>query len=139
MTRRGMLGLVLGAVLVVGCKGDGDRPIDPVWGKQPCEHCKMLVDDRRSAAQVVTAIGDRLYFDDVGCMVAWLDEHKDSARAWVRMPSGDGWLDARGARYVAGEKTPMDFGYVPSGTGDLDYGTVSERVLARVSKKVGAP
>lgn len=140
MQRRTMLGLLLTAVLLAGCRGDGDRPLDPVWGKQPCEHCKMLVDDRRSAAQVVNAAGDRLYFDDVGCMVAWLDEQKSQEpRAWVRMPAGDGWLDARGARYAAGEKTPMDFGYVPSGTGDLDFNTVSQRVLARITKTGGAP
>ncbi len=142
MTRRQMLGVSLALPLLASlgaCKGDGDKPLDPVWGKQPCEHCKMLVDDRRSAAQVVLPNGDRLYFDDVGCMVAWLDEHRQESRAWVRLPAGDGWLDARGARYAADAKTPMDFGYVPSSAGELDYLTVHQRVLARISETGVAP
>lgn len=139
MNRRTMIGMMaLGLVMLGGCKGEGDEAVDPVWGKQPCEHCKMLVDDRRSAAQVFVK-GERYYFDDVGCMIAWLDEHKTDARAWARAPSADGWLDARAARYAAGEKTPMDFGYVPSAAGDLDWLTVHQRVLARLTHTGVAP
>lgn len=134
MNRRTMLGLAL--LLFVGCKGD-DKPIDPVWGKQPCEHCKMLVDDRRSAAEVLLKNGEHAFFDDVGCMIAWADEHPSETRVFVR--SGDGWIDARGARYVSGQKTPMDFGYVPSGAGDLDWPTIQSRVLSRLNEQGGLP
>lgn len=135
MNRRGFC--LVSLTLLAACKGEGDAALDPVWGKQPCEHCKMLVDDRRSAAQAVVA-GDRFYFDDVGCLVAWLSESKRDGRVWVRTEAGSGWIDARDARFVSGQKTPMDFGYVPSAAGDLDWGKVNEGVLARLSKG-GAP
>ncbi len=131
ITRRAMM---LFALALVACQGDTDRAVDPVWGKQPCEHCKMLVSQKASAAQLVLD-GDRYYFDDVGCMIQWLDEKKRTARAWVR--SGDGWLDAEQARYRGGAMTPMDHGYVASPDGDVTYTEVRTRVLARA--KGGSP
>ncbi len=111
MTRRAWLAC---ALVAVGCARSSD-PVDPVWGKEPCAHCRMLVGDKAHAAQA-TRDGDRFYFDDLGCMVLWLDDKRFSdARAWARDASGK-WVDARAARYGEGARTPMDFGlYVQTG------------------------
>ncbi len=107
--RRSALSL-LGAAIVLACSRT-DGPREPVWGKEPCAHCRMLVGDRRYAAQVLHE-GERRFFDDVGCMVLWLEERgAPSDPAWVRDANGPGWLDARSARYVGGKATPMDFGF----------------------------
>lgn len=88
-----------------------DAPVDPVWGKEPCGHCAMLVGDRRFAAQIVTE-GERKFFDDIGCMVLWTEKHPGKARgAWVRDAGGARWIDAKGARFLPGARTPMDFGF----------------------------
>ncbi|MBI2391335.1 MAG: hypothetical protein HYV09_17225 [Deltaproteobacteria bacterium] len=138
MRRRTLLALLVAAPLLLsfGCKDDASRAIDPVWGKQPCEHCRMIVDDRRSAAQLVTARGDRLYFDDLGCMIAFLADagQGGDVRAWARDPAGDGWIDAKTARYSGGQKTPMDFGFTASAGGELDFEAMAQRVRARLVK-----
>lgn len=88
-----------------------DAATDPVWGKEPCAHCAMLVGDRRHAAQIVTE-SQRRYFDDIGCYVLWAEERPGAARrAWVRDASGAQWIDAKSATYVHGARTPMDFGF----------------------------
>jgi copper chaperone NosL len=133
MIRRAFLFTV--AVLAVACQTDQDRAVDPIWGKQPCEHCKMLVSHRASAAQLVHD-GERYYFDDVGCMVQWIDEKKlASPRAWVRL--GDGWVEADRATYHDGVMTPMDHGFVAGADGDVTWNDVRARVLAHA--KGGAP
>lgn len=126
ITRR----LMMLTVLVLGCDADLDRAVDPVWGKQPCEHCKMLVSQRVSAAQLVRD-GQRFYFDDIGCMVQWLDEKSVRARMWVR--NGESWIDAEQARYRGGAMTPMDHGFLAAPDGDLTW----TEVRARVRSKAG--
>jgi len=96
--------------VAIGCE-KLDAATDPVWGKEPCGHCAMLVGDRRFAAEVVTD-GERRFFDDVGCMVLWSEAHPGKVvKAWVRDAQGATWLEARAARYAHAERTPMDFGY----------------------------
>ncbi len=124
MTRAALL-----LVAVIGCQRSSE-PLDPVWGKQPCAQCVMLVDDRVSAAQLVTK-RERFYFDDVGCLVLFTRAHPEHVgQAWVRAPSGDGWIEAERARYRDGAKTPMDYGFVPAADG-IAFAEVTARVIER--------
>jgi copper chaperone NosL len=122
-----------------------DRPVDPVWGKEPCGHCAMLVGDRRYAAEVV-ASGERRFFDDIGCYVLWAAKHEKSIEhAWVRDAEADRWVDARGARYVSGARTPMDFGFearsAASGGGldGVDHEGMRAAVFARRDRARSTP
>lgn len=124
----GALGLTMAASLGWGCKG-ASGPTDPVWGKEPCAHCAMLVSDRRYAAQAVDD-GDHFYFDDIGCMVLWLEQHA-RARSWVRGGGGTSWVDAGGARYGAGAATPMDFGFEPRADGAVAWDEVRAAVVRK--------
>lgn len=129
MTRRSLLvALVAGAVAFACAKND--EAVDPTWGKEPCAHCAMLVSDRRYAAQAVTS-GDRKYFDDIGCMVLWMASMKaPPERSWVR--AADRWVDAKSARYAAGARTPMDFGFeAVTGEGGVGWEEMRERVIEK--------
>jgi hypothetical protein len=79
----------------------------------------MLVSDARYAAQLLTPSGERLFFDDIGCMLEHEQEHSGALRnAWVRQ--GGAWIDAATARYAAGAPSPMNYGLVPEADGALD-------------------
>ncbi|HEY6556875.1 MAG TPA: hypothetical protein VI072_06365 [Polyangiaceae bacterium] len=131
MTRRGLLACAaLLALSGAGCQKQ-KTPEDAVWGKQPCDHCKMVLSEPRHAAQVITDRGERLFFDDLGCML----EHERAqggkpAHAWVRSEQGS-WIDARQARYAAGARTPMDYGYASSPVGTLSLEDVKRRIAER--------
>lgn len=74
----------------------------------------MLVSDKRFAAEIVLTNSERRFFDDIGCMVLWLDEQQkmQPARSWVHDADGQAWLEATAqALYFEGAKTPMDFGF----------------------------
>ncbi len=123
------------AAAAVACEST-DRPTEPAWGRQPCGHCGMIVGDARTAAELVTARRERVYFDDIGCMVVYEHEHQAEGaplHAWVHDSDGPGWLDAERARYTSGEHTPMDFGYVAhAGTGS-SLEEMRRDVLGRLS------
>jgi hypothetical protein len=59
MVRALVLSVVLSVGLIAGC-GSADVALDPAWGRQPCAHCGMLLDDAQSAAQLVRSDGARL-------------------------------------------------------------------------------
>jgi hypothetical protein len=122
-------------VLVVACDA-GNQPKEPIWGKQSCEHCAMLLTDRENGAQVVTTAGDRLYFDDLGCLVAWTLEHPDAAEhRWVRTADTGAWLPPEAAGFEPRDHTPMGFGFValahPAQLAWADVVTAVRRKLER--------
>lgn len=121
------------ALATVACSTSSDAPVDPVWGKDPCAHCGMIVGDRRAAAEAVDEKGDRLFFDDVGCMVSFVAErHLTLKKSWVRAPDREVWIDAEAARFAGGHTTPMDYGFTPtSAPSGLSWAELQERVLAR--------
>jgi len=131
-SRRAALTFFACALATTSCTRT-DAPAEPIWGKEPCAHCKMLVSDKRYAAQVA-ADGERYFFDDIGCMVLWIDTHPRAERAWVHDASNAAWLDARTARYVAGVRTPMDFGFeahAAQGTEGVAFDAAHDAVLAK--------
>lgn len=116
--RRQFLLSTLGlAALLAGCKPAAVAPEEPVWGKQPCAHCVMLLSERQHGAQAQLHNGERHYFDDPGCLVAWQAERQaEIAGRWVRRydqpAAGIEWLEASSAKYVKVAHTPMGFGFV---------------------------
>jgi hypothetical protein len=125
-------------MLLIGCE-DYARPTEPFWNKQPCAHCRMLVSDPRFAGQLVTRDHERFFFDDPGCLAAFMHEHtREVERAWVHTDSA--WISTEGARFSAGATSPMGYGYVPSANGELDFAAVSSAAQARrVPSAPGAP
>jgi copper chaperone NosL len=136
MTRRYILMLLF----LLACDTAPPGPVDPVWGKQPCSHCMMLISDRTPSAQLLGKDGARRFFDDVGCMAEWLEQNptQDGARAWVRGADGHGWQGAATARFAGAQRTPMDYGFVPAAQG-VDFTAVREAVRAKARQRAEAP
>lgn len=131
--------LLLGLLLLLGCPERALAPVEPVWGKQSCAHCAMLVSEKAAAAQVVTADGQRRFFDDPGCMVAWEDREAPRVSArWVRGPGGAGWVDPTTARFSAGHPTPMDFGFLAD-TDGVTFEQVRAAVREKAQRRPGSP
>ncbi|HET7544403.1 MAG TPA: hypothetical protein VFK05_31245 [Polyangiaceae bacterium] len=114
---------------LVAC-AQGSEPIDPFWGKQACESCRMLVSDPRFAAQLLDERGQRFYFDDVGCLDAYLVDHPQTKPRglWVRL--GTRWVPAEAAHYAAGAASPMAYGFVAQEAGPVDFATVRTAAAA---------
>ena len=130
ISRRSALAVLAAVLAAVACK-QTDVATEPVWGKEPCAHCKMLVSDKRYAAQLVDEAGEHRFFDDVGCMVLFMEGKRPAERAWARESTGGTWIDARTAKYVQGARTPMDFGFEARADGTVAFETVRAAVVEK--------
>lgn len=117
--------------VLLACKAEPPAPVEPVWGKQPCAHCMMLLSERRPAAQLLLPDGARQFFDDVGCMAEWLTRGGERpTAAWVRRVDDSDWQDAFSTRYSSGHRTPMDYGFLSA-----DEGLTFPQLQAAVEQK----
>lgn len=109
--------LVLAGALLLACGEPDHGPVAIHWDRDTCERCQMAISDPRFAVEVRARAGERVHrFDDLGCALAWLDQHPSAAGArpaelWVRHLEGERWLDAFSAAYRAGRKSPMGYGF----------------------------
>ena len=115
--------LVVGVVTVVRYNQVvlPEGPVEVVWDREVCGHCKMHVGDPRFAAQLQTEVGDVLSFDDPGCMFEYLSKHDVTVHAlYFRNHVGDGWLSEAEAGFLPVDDSPMGFGIraVPADTPD---------------------
>ncbi len=89
---------------------------EPVhWDRDVCERCKMVLSERKYAAEIINPDTGKVYkFDDIGCATLWLEEEhipwKDRAKIWVTDAKTGEWLDARKALYTDDSITPMAYG-----------------------------
>jgi hypothetical protein len=91
----------------------------------------MILSDKRFGAELTTNGGERAYFDDVGCMVVFVDErHIQFSHAWVHDAQTGRWLDARSARY-APASSPMDYGFEARADSGVTWDEMRARVLAK--------
>jgi copper chaperone NosL len=147
MRRLALLLLLL--LFGVACSGEpATGPVDPVWDRTACEHCQMVISDRRHAVQIREVAGLRPHqFDDLGCALTWLDASGIEAKAsaagtavelWVRDAAGKTWIDGWQARYESGLHSPMGYGFAAAPEGDagaIAIETVREQLRALGGKR----
>lgn len=106
-------GVLVAALLLlvpVACRG-GDGPEPIAFDRAACAHCRMLISDPAFAAQLQTAEGETLDFDDPGCLLRYRLERAPRVRAvWFHHLREDRWLSGASAGFVAAEPTPMGWG-----------------------------
>ena len=108
-------------LLLSACSGPPDNgPVEVKWDRDVCARCSMVLSDRYHSAQVraTPEQGKRskVYkFDDIGCAMIWLADKpwRDNPKTefWVNDHRNGAWIDARTAFYVAGQVTPMEYGF----------------------------
>jgi nitrous oxide reductase accessory protein NosL len=75
--------------------------------------CAMTITSQNHACEVVSPSGKTWFFDDIGCLVKWLEskEFKDDAVLWTHAEDTQNWIDAKKAWYVRDDHTPMHYGF----------------------------
>lgn len=147
----GGLALALTPLLaaLAACSRDAGWPagMQPIhWDRDTCARCRMVISDRRFAAELVGAGPRELFkFDDIGCAVFWLREQARAhpwmaaaqTRLWVADVFSRGampqWLDAHQAHYLT-RTSPMGYNQGASAlpqAGSVDFPTLREHLLAR--------
>jgi len=111
------LTVVLLAAAGAACAGGPPPPAELDTTHESCAHCRMMVSDAHFAAQIVAPGEVARFFDDVGCLAAFLREAggvAPGALAYVADHRTAAWVVAAGAVYtrVDGLSTPMNSGII---------------------------
>jgi len=80
-----------------------------------CALCGMYLVGKKHTAQIITSDLKTHFFDDIGCAIVWLKEHKiepETITFWVFSHESNRYIDAQKASYTFTEETPMLYGFV---------------------------
>jgi copper chaperone NosL len=114
MARSIALALVLATGLAAcGDEQRADQPPAIAYGEDACSRCGMIISDERYAGGLVDADGEALIFDDIGEMIAVVQEEGlQERRVWVHDADSLEWLDGITAYYAVSRDvvTPMGSG-----------------------------
>jgi len=103
--------------------------------KATCPKCRMGVEHKENAAQVVFEDEKTYIFDDVGCLVLWIEQvkaNKEAIKMFVFAKDTHRWIDAKKAFYSIKDETPMGYGfggYEQNQTEFIDFETMRLKML----------
>ena len=77
-----------------------------------CSECNMAIEHLEYAAQIITQDGNTYFFDDIGCVVLWLKNHKpDIAKMVTKTVDTNRWIEVEKAWYTRIAHDPMGYGF----------------------------
>ena len=79
-----------------------------------CPQCHMYLVGKKYTAQIITKELKTHFFDDIGCAILWLKEHKIEPKEitfWVFSNDTNRYIDALKATYSITDTTPMHYGF----------------------------
>jgi copper chaperone NosL len=109
--RRGARVRFAALIFILACASEPLAPANLDVGHHACDSCRMIISDRRFAAQIVARGHEPRFFDDIGCLASKLRETSLPAEAVVFVSDYDagGWIRADQAHFLrcVGVNTPM--------------------------------
>lgn len=138
--------LMLFGLLFSGCESSaGTDPAKLHFDREICERCRMIISDRKHAAQVINPQNaKRYFFDDIGCVELWFKEKEiawaNEAIIYVTDYDTGAWINARTAFWSTEHFTSMSYGLVAHSDREridlsdpyrkvIDYAEVKKRIL----------
>jgi copper chaperone NosL len=130
-----MIGLFSLLILVFSC-GDTSEygPSEIYYGEDICERCKMIISEKEFASQYKISDKKNVKFDDIGCMIHFMDEEKPEHIESIYVMDYDSgeWIDAESGYFVWTEtvNTPMGYGIL-----SFNDKKIAQEVAARENGK----
>jgi len=90
------------------------KPLEFQLGTVQCPQCRMPLNTLTNSVQLIISDGKTDFFDDVGCMVLWIEDNKHMLKGliiWVYAHDTKQWIDAKKAYYSLTDRTPMRYGF----------------------------
>lgn len=106
--------ILIVSVMLVGCSDKVYEPKEINVETDVCQVCNMTISHVDYAGQIVFKNNDHLVFDDLGCLMEYINEHseKDIGAAFIKDESTKQWIDVKEAVYIYNKDywTPMNYG-----------------------------
>jgi copper chaperone NosL len=107
--------LMIAVAVFANCQRRTAEPV-ALAPEDMCSYCRMAISEKQYAAELIDSDGTAFKFDDIGCMVHFLQSGKSKtiAASFVMDFSERQWLKADDAFYVRSSEftTPMNGGMV---------------------------
>lgn len=111
----------IGLIMIVVATGCSTEPQAIDYGKDVCEHCKMVIADEKYGAEVITKKGKVYKFDSAECLIDFTVENSsriettDAQLLVINFAKPTTFIDARTAFYLKdkGYKSPMGGNIAP--------------------------
>lgn len=110
-------------------------PLDFQDNQVQCPQCHMYLVGKKHTAQVIDSKGKTLFFDDIGCVILWLRDHKiepQEMTIWVFSLDTQRYINAFHTHYTLSEVTPMAYGfgaYEHAKEGSMDFDAMRLKML----------
>lgn len=95
-------------------RNEAKKPLHYEDNQVQCPQCNMFLVGQKYTAQVIDTKGRTEFFDDIGCVILWLRDHKiepKSVTIWAFSLDTRHYVDALKAHYTLTEETPMNYGF----------------------------
>ena len=118
---------ILLVLLTLSCQENPPEPQEPIWERESCANCRMVLSEKRYAVQRILSSGDTHFYDDVNCAIKHNHFHEEG-RLYVRPYGDEKWVPAEEVKYQSGLRTPMNSGYgAMKNGGDTSYQDLLEK------------
>ena len=88
------------------------KAVDIKANEYSCAKCKMNVNILDYATQAIKKNGDTYFFDDIGCMILWLEKNSEEVVGkYVMTLDTHKWIKAEQAHYSRIAPSPMGYGF----------------------------
>jgi len=98
----------------ISCSTDNFNEAPKVlYGQDPCAECYMIINEKRFAAAIKIRQGETFRFDDVGCLVNFMNKNElKGYNIWVVDFTSEKWLPVEKTGFILNKNipTPMGFG-----------------------------
>lgn len=123
--------LMLFIFTLPGCLTEKNQIREPLWGKESCSRCRMILSEKRFSAQRVFTKGEPFFYDDINCALMHKHSRSDGT-LYVRPYGDDQWIHAKEAKYSSGLRTPMNSGYgaVKKG-GTISFNEIEKYIMEK--------
>ena len=126
-----LINIIMILFLSIACEKGMAKPEEPMWGKESCGRCRMILSEKRYAVQRILQSGQIIFYDDMNCALEDAN-HKDEGKLYVRPFGSDDWVPAETARYNSGFQTPMNSGIgAMKNGGTLTFAEVQKLILGK--------
>lgn|SRR5690606_2414113 len=111
--------LTLLLIILSACSGTNYDPVSIDYNVDSCDTCNMGITDEQASAQVIAKDGTPSKFDDIGCLVVYMQEHKNTfEKSYVHDHQSSKWIEMNTAYFVHSHEneTPMSYGIIAFST-----------------------
>lgn len=103
-------------ILLLGACGDiSYEPVTINSETDTCDMCSMGIQDKQSSAQIIEKDGTPKKFDDIGCLVTFMQENiEEQAEAYVRDHRSNEWVNMETSYFIQSNDivSPMSYGII---------------------------